>query len=410
MNIKSKENFDRYFGSILFLFLRPLARLLGFVLKRDHSLKPKNNIAVLKILGGGSLVIAYPSLLGIKQKYPELKFIFIGGPSTKAFAESLKLFDDFIIFDDSSILNLFKSFFRNLKKLISLDTVIDLEVYSKLSNILCLTSLARNRIAFFLENTKANRYINTHSIFFNRFRPIWFFYNRINQLLEAKLVTRAICSQYFIQQNNFKSSIHDFQNILSSELDSQKLHKLFEVNASLISLGCFCSDLSSERMLSDKQWSHILKQKAQDNTQAVFCFLGAKVDHPKAEKIIQSLDPDLQTKCVNLCGKLKLLESVNIIKLSSEFMGIDSSLLHYARLLKIQCTSFWGPTSPNTLLENIHPERDKIYYSNLACSPCVHIASHPPCQGNNLCMKHIFDDLTEAQQSSSIPVYMETKE
>ena len=45
------------------LWLRPTAQILGFVLRKDHTLELRDKVAVIKMMGGGSFIIAYPALV-----------------------------------------------------------------------------------------------------------------------------------------------------------------------------------------------------------------------------------------------------------------------------------------------------------------------------------------------------------
>ena len=86
-----------------------------------------------------------------------------------------------------------------------------------------------------------------------------------------------------------------------------------------------------------------------------------------------------------------------------EFWGIDSALLHYARLFGARCVSFWGPTSPTSLLKPM-PIVEEVHYGAIACSPCVHVAESPPCEGRNLCMTALLRPLSDAEQRDLPPV------
>src|SRR5262249_14334556 len=113
-----------------------------------------------------------------------------------------------------------------------------------------------------------------------------------------------------------------------------------------IAIGCGCSDLSEARKLSPAQWS-----------QHVFCpakgvevvFLGNNSDRNEAEKIIATVQVSgspWSGKLVNLCGTLSLQDSLRVLAECDEFWGIDSALLHYARLFGLRIKAFLGPTHP----------------------------------------------------------------
>ena len=49
------------------------------------------------------------------------------------------------------------------------------------------------------------------------------------------------------------------------------------------------------------------------------------------------------------------------------------------------------PVNPWQMMrkESLIPEREKVIYNALHCSPCVHLSISPPCNGNNICIKEI---------------------
>lgn len=55
MGLKRKQLLDRLLGRLLMLWLRPTAQILGFVLRRDHTLELRDKVAVIKMMGGGSV-------------------------------------------------------------------------------------------------------------------------------------------------------------------------------------------------------------------------------------------------------------------------------------------------------------------------------------------------------------------
>ncbi|NOZ68866.1 MAG: glycosyltransferase family 9 protein, partial [Deferribacteres bacterium] len=85
-------------------------------------------------------------------------------------------------------------------------------------------------------------------------------------------------------------------------------------------------------------------------------------------------------------------KSLSILSSADEFWGIDSSLLHYARMFKIKCVSFWGPTDPATLLREVPGLQEEINYCRIPCSPCIHVTETPPCMGDNVCIQNLFND------------------
>src|SRR5262252_6180590 len=127
MSVSSKIALDRYLGGVIIFFLNPIARLLGFLLRRDHALAIRGDIVVIKMLGGGSLVMALPALLGIRRKYPAIKMRLLTTEGVKPFGETLDVFDEILVLDDQSFVSLMMSGLRCLLACIWADTIIDLE-------------------------------------------------------------------------------------------------------------------------------------------------------------------------------------------------------------------------------------------------------------------------------------------
>jgi len=151
MKLKTIKIIDYYIGNFLIVILKPIVTLFGIILHRDHSLKLKNSVTILKLMGGGSLVIAFPALLGLRKKYPGLCINLLTTKGVTSFARTLNIFDNIIEIDYSSIFNFFHSSLRTFIKTFGTDTIIDLEAYSRLSTVFALLTFARNRIGFYLE-------------------------------------------------------------------------------------------------------------------------------------------------------------------------------------------------------------------------------------------------------------------
>lgn len=372
MKIDFKKFIDFWIGNLLLLILKPMVRLLGLVLKRDHTPVIRGEIAILKLLGGGSLVIALPALLGLRKKYPDARFLMVTTPAIKPFAESLGIFDEYVIVNDQGLPKLLISSFKALWRLFKVDTIVDLEVHSRLSTIFCLFTCARNRIGFYREDVRDRLYFATHTIFFNLFFGAWYFYEEIAKLLGAEIPSSEEVRDFFRRQNSLNSPV--------------------PYKSSKIGIGHGCSDLSPERMLSPEQWLiHFQNYINPELSYEVF-FLGGPKEKDIGDRIIETLAPHFKNiSFSNTCGKLRLTDSIRTLAQMNEFWGIDSALLHYARLLGVKTTAYFGPTMPQSLIKPLPYLEEKIIYQQVPCSPCVHNTEIPPCHGNNVCISKLFN-------------------
>jgi len=370
MKLGTMKRLDYYVGGALIALARPLVALVARILRRDHDPRPRGAIAVVKLLGGGSLLLAGPALLGLRRANPDVPFLLLTTRRVAAFAELLGVFDRIVALDDRSLVRLVRSAAQGWRHVLGADTVIDLEVYSRFSTVLALLTLARNRVGFYLEAAFWRRGLHTHLLFFNRFSNVHLFYDQVARLLGAAPESREACAE---------------------QMRRRLPPAPPRAPGRRIALGHACSEFGRERMLSPAQWLHVLA-KHPSLAGAEVHVLGSPDDRPDAEALVAACSPHLPAAAWHdQCGQLGLAEAVALLATCDEYLGIDSALLHLARLLGVATTSFWGPTDPATRLQAFAGAADVVHYRKIACSPCIHVAEDPPCRGQNLCITGLVD-------------------
>jgi ADP-heptose:LPS heptosyltransferase len=370
MDLKRKQLLDRLLGRLFMLWLRPTVQILGFILRRDHTLELRDKMAVIKMMGGGSLIIAYPALLALRKRYPHVRFIFIGTPAVRPFAELLSLFDEIHdIVDDRGLWKLIASAVSTLIRCAKADTIIDLEIYSRLTTIFSALTLARNRIGFYLDVAFWREGITSHLFYFNRSTSMPLYYEQVARSLDAPALSMAEARTHFLAANRFSRQ----------EQPHPGRHRL--------GLGVLCSEIAHERQLTPEQWATLLRRKFAIERLELNLF-GSRSEMNQMRSVEQQLRQHLPGVTINnFCGQLSLHDSAAILTELDEFWSIDTGLLHIARLIGLPVTSFWGPTSPDRLILRTPDVREVVFYHKIHCSPCVHNAEQPPCRGHNICMQ-----------------------
>src|SRR6185369_5358063 len=121
VNLRVKLLADYYVGGTLQAILKPATVLLSKVLRRDHDLARCSSLTFIKMMGGGSLVIAYPALLATKHS-PQVKQLrLVTTSAVKPFAEILGVFDEIIVIRDDSAVTLLGDSLTALRKLFRCD-------------------------------------------------------------------------------------------------------------------------------------------------------------------------------------------------------------------------------------------------------------------------------------------------
>ncbi len=356
MNLKAKVIIDRYLGGFALVLIKIVVVLLGWLLRIDHALpKPRSGqkLTFIKYLGGGSIVMCYPSFLALRRAGFRLRLIT--SPSVVPFAEELHVFDEICIVDDKSPWKIVRTASRLFFRFRS-ETCVDLELHSNLSCILTAFYGFRNRMGFYVYDSFWRKGIYTHAIYYNPATNIVLAYERMARLLHAEQIDYAHCKDVF--RGAFGSCPDEYSGF--------------------VAVAPGCSPLGRERQLTTGEWIKLLS----DETRPV-AILGGSGDRQAGDAILG------QKRGVNLAGKLSLRGSLAVLFSCEKLYCIDSGLLHFARLWSVPTESWWGPTNPAHRISEdaLHGGNDIFHYKNFSCSPCVHITAKCPCSGRAECMR-----------------------
>lgn len=373
MNILFLKKIDFLIGHISILCMKPIISLMSPLLKRSHKLTVERHLVVIKILGGGSLLIAMPALLSLRKRYPSQKFSLVCSHSVKAFAELMGVFDQIIVIDTKKPLSFLVSCLAAIRKLWKADAVLDLEIHSKLTTVFSALTFARNRIGFYMGANAWQKGVNTHLLYYNLTSPIYRSYNYVASTLGAPILSIETVKNEFILKNSLPKN------------------KKSEKNQT-VGLAPFCSELGREREFTPTEWTKFLSSSLDLQHVKTIIIFGGPGDSIRSNPLIKALEEQFKMLTIqNYVGKLNLLDSVKKMNELEELYTIDSGLNHVARLIGLKIQSFWGPTDPTTRLVPIPGLQEKIHYNKLFCSPCIHIVEPPPCKGKNICMKQHVD-------------------
>ncbi len=308
----------------------------------------------------------------LEKNHPQAELFFWGTRQTSSIAREFGLFSRIIELDDSSFLRAFYSLLGNLAKIISIRPywAFDLEMYSKLSSVFCLFTLAINRVGFISDTTRFRKYLHTHLIFFNRFHYVGELYNRM--VLDTVPIT---------DMDVFK---RDF---------AKDLQIGFSANPS----DTILININSGELFPLRKWPSVnyktLIERLLDSYDCQIALTGTGNEREDIEKLIETVKHPRKNLIRNMAGVLTLRQLMWLMKECNIFITNDSGPMHLAVLLKIPFVALFGPTHPNHFLPD---SRDSFIpiYNNYICSPCVHVLDEEylPCKGAAPCMSSISID------------------
>lgn len=131
---------------------------------------------------------------------------------------------------------------------------------------------------------------------------------------------------------------------------------------------CFGMGHDSEcKYYAPKNWAFIVEYLINLKYKIVFLGYGAK-DEEIYSNVLENIQPEYREKIINLCSKLSVIESLNIINDSELYVGLDSGLGHCAYVLDKKAVILIGGDQYKKYINN----DEKIAYvlNNLYCYYC----------------------------------------
>ncbi len=393
MKVNTQRLIDRYLGTIICRMFSLYDRFF----KKESKPVEINKILIILLSEMGALVLAYPMFQRLKEKFPNATLHIIVFEKNREVAELLEVIpaDNILTINDKSMSSFLKdtagALFRMRK--IKFDTVIDCELFSRISSILAFLSGSAVRVGFH-RHTQEGLYRGN---FINR--PV--LYNPYHHISRQFLtLVEAIDSD---THPKAKGRVpHERLAIPTMEV-AQK-----EVETAKKKLYDIAPGVEGKKIVLVYPGGGLLPIRAWPLD--YYCRLTAGLLHrgyavgiiglaedKDVAKVI--LSHNRSQSCVDLTGYTKTIrELVRIFHFSSLLITNDGGPGHFAAMTPIPTIIFYGPETP-ALYGSMNENAINLYL-NFSCSPCVTAYNHrkSACDGDNLCLKKISPDdvLTKA--------------
>lgn len=309
-------------------------------------------ILIIRFSSIGDIILTTPVIRCIKKQLPEVELHFLTKEKFAPVLSENPYIDKLILLKDDLGLCI-----DNLKKE-NYDFIADLH-----------NNLRSHRILFGLRRPyKSFRKLNPEK---------WLYVNlKINRLPQQHIIERYFdtLKMFGIRYDNagldfFTPEIQNFPE--GFEKPSGKY--------GVISVGA---------MHATKQIPVDMAGKIIQSVNIPFYLIGSLDDYQRAKQI-ETLCPD---NTINICGKLSLLQSAEIVKNSIVVITPDSAIMHMAAAFEKNIISVWGNTVPAFGMSPLLPEGSKAlnYISevtSLSCRPCSKIGFQKCPKNHFNCMK-----------------------
>ena len=390
MNVDLMRKVDYYAGV-------PLCFLATFIVKLSHLFshtgKPER-VLLVELSEMGSAIIVDPAMQKLKNVAgAELFFVIFdkNKPSLKLL-NSVEDHNIFTIRETGIVplaLDTLKFFWWCRRR--KIDSVIDLELFSRYSALLTGLSGARNRVGFHAFHNEGlyRGAMLTHKVSYNPHQHIVrSFIALVNALLSDK--PEIPYSKTLITDEEIKLR----QVSVSAEQKTAMLAKIREdypafdaASQQVILINPNASELLPQRRWMKDRYAELMRRVLAHSSTAVVVITGAPAERAEAEVLRLQVGSE---RCVNFAGRVKFTELPALYTVSQLMVTNDSGPGHFSSVTPLKTFVLFGPETP-ALYGSLG--NSTAIYAGLACSPCVSASNHrkTACT-DNVCLQAITVD------------------
>lgn len=367
MHPRVMQIIDFYIG-IPLCFLLSLLKNDNFLLNLKKG-KEIKKILFLEMSEMGAVVLSYPLIRAVKEKYPLADIYFLTFAENR---EVLKLVDlipekNILSVRSGSILNFVLDNIKLIKKLkkLKIDLAFDLEIFARYTKIFLYFINAENRIGFY-DPEKLSAYTGNLLNVRVNYRP------------------NLHISQNYLNMYNLCCGLPEITNYSVDNLNRLELNapvqeietvreKLKSINSEIANDTKFIIvNPGASKKIPIRKWPvknyvgliSLLRQKLPNY---FIVIIGAKNDKKEAVEIKNFFSTDV--KIIDFTERTSLNDLIGLFSLAEIIITNDSGPAHFASVTNIKIVDIFGPETPTLycpLGNNV-----SVMHSNYGCSPCV---------------------------------------
>ena len=385
MDIAAQRKIDRIFGS----FLCRVFSLFHIKRTRPGKTPRVDKILVILLSEMGSWVHAHAMFERIERKYPQTSVSVLLFKKNREIVNILNYVpaSDILAIDPSSILTLLKDILRVWSDMrrIRFDTVIDCELFHRISSILSFLSGAAIRVGFHphtQEGLYRGNFIN-RPVLYNPYQHISRQFVTLVEAIESETVPKA---KRMVDVEAPPPKV----TISPSEIDAMRNRLQTFWSAGVAHGRKLVLIYPGGGILPIRAWPlESFCRLSADLIQDGCCvgIIGLAEDKPLAEKIVSSCSTPF---CADLTGFTQSVRELMVLfHLAALLITNDGGPGQFAALTPVPVIIFFGPETP--ALYGPLNTRTVVMDVPLACAPCLTAYNHrnSPCDGDNVCLKLI---------------------
>ena len=395
ISVNTMRAIDHWVGVPLCAIASPLVALMDGV-KHIFGRGPEvpKKLLFIELSEMGSAILVDPAMRNAQARGAELFFlIFKSNRASLTLLNTVKPENIFTI-DSSSLGGLIKDTLRFL--IIAhrhrIDTVIDLELFSRFTALLTGLCGARRRVGYHIFHGEGlwRGFMLTRKVHYN---PHIHITKNFLALIHAAFAKEIEVPFSKIQIPDSEIRLEQAViNPTALEKVRERIEKLAKEagveyiygKSRLILVNPNASDLLPQRRWAQQRFSELIQGIHQQYPSDLILITGspAEFDYVEKVRVVANIK-----NALNFAGQVSFIELPPLYTLSDVMVTNDSGPGHFSAVTPLRTVVLFGPETPALYgsIGNSIP-----ITANLACSPCVSAANHrkTPCQ-DNVCMQAI---------------------
>lgn len=395
ISVNTMRAIDHWVGVPLCAIVSPVVALIDGVKNIfTRDIKTPQKLLFIELSEMGSAILVDPAMRNAQARGAEIFFlIFKSNRASLTLLDTVKSENIFTI-DSSSLVGLIKDtlLFLWLARKHRIDTVIDLELFSRFTALLTGLCGARRRVGYHIFHGEGlwRGFMLTRKVHYN---PHIHITKNFLSLIHAAFAQK-------IEVPFSKIEIPDSEVCLeqaiinpdSLEKVRERIEKLAqEANihyasgkSRLILINPNASDLLPQRRWAQQRFSELIQAIHQQYPDDLILITGSPAEFAYVEKVRVVANVK---NALNFAGQVSFAELPPLYTLSDVMVTNDSGPGHFSAVTPLRTVVLFGPETP-ALYGSVG--NSIAITANLACSPCVSAANHrkTPCH-DNVCMQAI---------------------
>ena len=395
ISVNTMRAIDHWVGVPLCAIVSPVIALVDGV-KNIFNRGPETpkKLLFIELSEMGSAILVDPAMRNAKARGAELFFlIFKSNRASLTLLNTVKPENIFTI-DSSSLGGLIKDTLRFLvlARKHRIDTVIDLELFSRFTALLTGMCGARRRVGYHIFHGEGlwRGFMLTRKVHYNPHIHITKnFLSLIHAAFAQKIEvpfskieipdSEVRLEQAIINPHSLEKVRQRIENMAKEASIQYTLGK-----DRLILINPNASDLLPQRRWAQQRFSELIQAVHQQYPNDLILITGSPAEFDYVEKVRSVANVK---NALNFAGQVSFAELPPLYTLSDVMVTNDSGPGHFSAVTPLRTVVLFGPETP-ALYGSVG--NSIAITANLACSPCVSAANHrkTPCH-DNVCMQAI---------------------